>query len=53
MSKLIQAYRAARNVKNAQRLRVYERAHPFASCILTREDSDLLADAIAQANREG
>jgi hypothetical protein len=53
MTKLIAAYRAAATVKNAQKLRAYERSHPMAVCMLTREDADLLADAIHHANREG
>lgn len=51
MTKLITAYRAAPTLKNAIKLRAYERSHPMAVCILTREDADLLADAIHQANR--
>jgi hypothetical protein len=53
MTKLLTAYRAAPTLKNAQKLRTYDRSHPMSACMLTREDGDLLADAIHQANREG
>ena len=51
MSKLIQKYRSEPSIKNAQKLRAYERSHPMAVCMLSREDADLLADAIHQANK--
>lgn len=51
MSKLLTAYRANPSLKNAQKLRAYERSHPMAVCMLPREDADLLADAIHHANR--
>lgn len=50
MTKLIAAYRIERSLKNAQKLRAYERTHPMSRCMLTVVDSDLLADAIHQAN---
>lgn len=50
MFKLLNTYRASPTVKNAQKLRAYDRSHPFAACMLTREDGDLLADAIHHAN---
>jgi hypothetical protein len=53
MTKLIAAYRADRSIKNAQKLRAYDRKHPMASCFLTKEDADVLADAIHHANMEG
>jgi hypothetical protein len=53
MTKLLLAYRAAPTLKNAQKLRAYERAHPMSRCMLTVEDGNLLADAIHQANQEG
>ncbi len=51
MTKLIETYRADRSIKNAQKLRAYERKHMMAACLLTPEDADLLADAIHQANK--
>jgi hypothetical protein len=51
MSKLITTYRTAPTLKNAQKLRAYERAHPMAVCMLSRDDADLLANAITHANR--
>lgn len=53
MSKLLNSYRASKSVKDAVKLRTYERSHPMAVCMLAREDADLLADAISHANREG
>jgi len=50
MQKLLNNYRAAPTVKNAQKLRAYERSHPMAVCMLSKEDSDLLADAVHKAN---
>jgi len=51
MNKLMHAYRTAPTLKNAQKLRAYDRAHPMARCMFEREDYDLLADAIHQANK--
>ncbi len=53
MTKLLDKYRSDRSPANARKLRAYERTHPMAVCLLTREDADLLADAIHQANVEG
>jgi hypothetical protein len=53
MAKLLNKYRANKTISNARMLRAYERLHPMAVCSLTREDADLLADAIHQANMEG
>lgn len=50
MNKLLAAYRATPTLKNAQKVRSYDRSHPMAACMLSREDADLLADAIHQAN---
>ena len=50
MQKLLNTYRADPSFANARKLRAYERAHPFASCMLTREDDELLNNAILQAN---
>jgi hypothetical protein len=50
MTKLLTKYFAHPSLKNAQKLRAYERAHPMARCMLTKEESDMLADAIHQAN---
>lgn len=51
MQKLIAAYLADRSLKNAQKLRAYDRNRPMARCMLTPADNDLLADAIHQANK--
>jgi hypothetical protein len=51
MSKLLTAYRANPTFKNAQKLRAYERAHPMSCCMLSRDESRLLADAIYHANQ--
>jgi hypothetical protein len=51
MQKLLAAYRLNPTLKNAQKLRAYARKHPFSACLLTREDADLLADAIHRANK--
>lgn len=53
MQKLLIAYAADPSVKNAVKLRTYDRAHPMARCMLSVDDADLLADAINHANREG
>jgi hypothetical protein len=50
MNKLISAYRVTPTLKNAQKLRAYERSHPMAVCMLSRADADLVADAIHHAN---
>jgi len=49
MTKLIQAYRADRSLKNAQKVRAYERKHPFCRLMLSIEDGDLVAEAFRQA----
>lgn len=53
MQKLLNAYKANRNAKNAQAVRAYDRKHPMARCMFGAEDCDVIADAIHQANREG
>jgi hypothetical protein len=50
MQKLLKTYRAAKLLSNAQKLRAYSRSHPMAACLLNKDDADLLADAIHQAN---
>jgi hypothetical protein len=49
MLKLLAAYRADRSIKSARRVREYHLSHPMACCILCRDDSDLLAEAITRA----
>lgn len=51
MTKLLNAYRHFPTLQNARKLRSYERSHPMAVCMLSKDDSDLLADAINYANR--
>jgi hypothetical protein len=50
MTKLLAAYRANPSLANAQKVRAYERKHPFALTLLSRDDADLVADAIHRAN---
>lgn len=50
MLKLLNTYTANPTLKNAQKVRAYSRAHPFATCLLTTEQGDLLAEAIHHAN---
>lgn len=52
MLKLLNAYQADRTIKNAQRIRSYERKHPMCACMLDSTESDLVADAIHHANQE-
>lgn len=51
MQKLLSTYKVDRSLKNAQKVRAYERKHPFCRLMLSIEDGDLVADAIHQANR--
>lgn len=51
MTKVLNAYRTNPTLANAQKVRAYERKHPMAACMLTREDADLLADAIHHSNK--
>lgn len=44
MQKLIDRYRANPTTANAQAVLAYDRKHPFASMLLTREDTLLLAN---------
>lgn len=48
MSKLLANYRADKSMANAIKLAAYDRKHPMAACLLSVEDTDLLAQAIAQ-----
>ena len=50
MSKLLAAYKSSPTLQNAKRVRAYDRAHMMASCLLTLEESNLLAEAIRQAS---
>lgn len=50
MTKLLTAYRANPTFANARKVRAYERSHSFSVCLLSREDADLVADAIHHAN---
>lgn len=51
MTKVLKAYRANPTLGNAQKVRAYERSHPMASCMLSDDDRNTLADAIHQANK--
>ncbi len=50
MNKLIAAYRALPTLKNAERLRAYDRKHPMATCFLDAVEAALVAEAIRHAN---
>jgi hypothetical protein len=50
MAKVLNTYRIAPTFKNAQKVHAYERTHPMARAVLSREDMDLLIDAICHAN---
>ncbi len=50
MKKLLEVYKANATRKNAQKIRAYERSHPMATCMLSKADADLVADAIHRAN---
>ena len=50
MSKLLAQYRAAPTLKNAQKVRAYERKHPMAVCMLTADESETLKQAVFEAN---
>ncbi len=52
MTKLIEAYRADRTLKNAHKLLAHVRKHPMAVCFLMKEDALLLATAIRCAENE-
>jgi hypothetical protein len=49
MQKLLNAYRATPSLKNAMKLRAYERSHPFVACIYP-DDKATMANAIHHAN---
>jgi hypothetical protein len=51
MINLINDYMMQPTLKNAQRLRTYERKHPMARVMLTVEEGNILADAIHHANK--
>jgi len=51
MFKLLTRYIDKPTLANAQKLRAYERSHPMARCMLTADQSDLLANAIRHANK--
>ena len=51
MTKLLNAYRAKPTLINALKLREYDRKHPMSRCVMSKEDADLLADAIHHSNR--
>ena len=50
MNKLLAAYKTSPTLQNAQRVRAYDRAHMMASCMLSAEETGLLAEAIRQAS---
>ena len=51
MNKLLSQYRAKPSFANARKVRAYERAHSMSIVMLSKEDRDLLADAIYHANQ--
>jgi len=50
MLKLLNKYRANPTFHNASKLRAYDYAHPFAMCMLSREDGEEVNNAIIHAN---
>jgi hypothetical protein len=46
MNKVLDAYKTTNSLANARRLAAYARKHPFAVCLLTQVDSDLLTEAL-------
>ena len=50
MYKLLIAYQIAPTLKNAQKVRAYDRSHPMARCLLLANDHNLVASAIHHAN---
>ena len=50
MLNVLNAYTASRSLKDAQKVRAYDRKHPMARCMLAPGYCDLLADAIFHAN---
>jgi len=50
MNKLLTTYRADPTLKNAQKIRAHDRAHPMSRSVLSKDDADLVADAIHKAN---
>ena len=45
-----QAYRTNPTFHNASKLRAYDYAHPFAMCMLSREEGEEVNNAILHAN---
>lgn len=52
MQKLINTYRVKPSLALAQKIRDYDLKHPFASCILTRDDGRVMNEAICFAVKE-
>jgi hypothetical protein len=50
MQKLLAAYQAKPTFTNARRVRAYERSHPMCLVLLTRDEANMVADAIHHAN---
>jgi hypothetical protein len=50
MSKLLATYKSAPTLQNAKRVRAYDAKHMMAACLLSPEETNLLAEAIRQAN---
>ena len=53
MQKLLNTYRDDPTLKNAQKIRAYERKHPMSRVLLPLDYDNLLADAIFHANNGG
>jgi hypothetical protein len=52
MHKLIKTWAANPTLKNANAIRNYDRKHPMARVLLTKNDDTLVVSAIYQANNE-
>ena len=46
MKKLIDAFRLNPTYDNARKVWQYDRSHPMAACILTKDDCDILAECV-------
>ena len=51
MRKVLNNYYVNPTLKNAQKVRAYERAHPMAACMINKFEADILASAIHHANK--
>ena len=50
MAKLLNAYRADPSLRNACKIRAYDKSHPMAACLLSAVDAETLFLAVAFAD---